>query len=381
MRIGLLKETKNGEFRVGLTPESVKVLIENGHDVIVEHDAGDGSGFTWKDYSDIGASVVSQPGQVINECDMIVKVKEPSLMEARQFKEGQIIFCYLHLAPNPALVKELLERKVIGVAFETITSRDGAPLLCPMSIVAGRMATQVGAHLLERSNGGCGILISGVPPYVEGAKVVILGAGTVGTNAADVAVGMGARVTVLDNRKEALNKLGRLIGRKATTRIQLPNDEELENEVTTADLVIGSIYVPSALTTKLISEEMVKKMKKGAVVVDVSIDQGGCFETSHPTTHAEPTFVKHGVIHYCVPNMPGSVPFTSTQALNKFLLPFALEIANKGIEAVCHENEDIRNGLHLIEGKITNKLVAEAYYGAMCLPDSLTLVPSTMIKG
>ncbi len=365
MKIGLLKETKNGEFRVGLTPESVRVLIENGHEVIVEHGAGDGAGFTWEDYSGVGAKIVMQPKEVIDGCDMVVKVKEPNLTEAAMFKEGQIIFCYLHLAPNPLLVTELLARKVIGVAFETITSRDGAPLLCPMSIVAGRMATQVGAHLLERSNGGRGVLISGVPGSVPGANVVVLGAGTVGQNAAEVALGMGANVTILDNRKEALVKVTRLLALSGAGIGQLPDDELLEEEVTNADLVIGSIYIPSALTTKIVSEEMVKKMKKGAVIIDVSIDQGGCFETSRPTSHAEPTFVKHGVIHYCVPNMPGSVPFTSTQALNKFLLPFALEIANNGIEKVCQTNEDIRNGVHLIEGVITNKLVAEAYYAAI----------------
>lgn len=374
MKIGLLKETKNGEFRVGLTPESVKVLVDNGHEVFVEHNAGEGIGLTANDYKSNGATIMFSPGDVVDASDIVVKVKEPNLAEANMFRDGQIVFCYLHLAPNPALVKVLLEKKVIAVAFETITSRNGAPLLCPMSIVAGRLSTQIGAHLLERANGGKGILIGGVKGSVEPANVLILGAGTVGSNAADVAVGMGANVTVMDNRQQALHNLYKILTKQINT-ILLKDDSTdlLESELKKADLVIGSIYVPSALTTKVVSEDMVKKMKKGSVIVDVSIDQGGCFETSRPTTHEHPTYEKHGVIHYCVPNMPGSVPYTSTYALNQFLLPYLLDIVNNGIEKVCQENEDIRNGIHLIEGNIVNKLVAEAYYKAT-LPQSMPSV-------
>jgi len=362
MKIGLLKETKDGEFRVGLTPENVKILVENGHEVIVESYAGGGIGLTDEDYKSAGATIGTLPKDVIDLSDIVVKVKEPNLEEAKLFHKGQIIFCYLHLAPNPALVKELLERNVIAVAFETITSRNGAPLLCPMSIVAGRMATQVGAHLLERTSGGKGVLIGGVPGYVFPANVVILGGGVVGTNAAEVALGMGANVTVFDNRKDTIAKLSRQISLTGVTLNLLPNDELLEKEITNADLVIGAIYIPSALTSKIVSENLVKKMQKGSVIVDVSIDQGGCFETSRPTSHSHPTYEKHGVIHYCVPNMPGNVAYTSTYALNHFLLPYLLDIVNNGIEKVCQENEDIRNGIHLIEGNIVNKLVAEAYY-------------------
>ncbi|MEM4258057.1 MAG: alanine dehydrogenase [Candidatus Thermoplasmatota archaeon] len=356
MRIGLLKETKNGERRVGLTPESVHQLVNAGHVVFVQHDAGEGVGISGEQYQKVGAIVVDTAKEVITESDMIVKVKEPSLIEASLFKENQIIFCYLHLAPNPALTRVLLDKKVIGVAFETITSKNGNPLLCPMSVVAGRMATQIGAHLLQCSKGGRGLLISGVPGIVPPAKVVVLGGGTVGTNAAEIAVGMGAAVIIIDNREESLKRVKSKFGDRVD--ISFLTNEVLEYELTTADIAIGATHVAGALTTKVVSEELVKKMKRGSVIVDVAIDQGGCFETSRVTTLSEPTFIKHGVIHYCVPNMPGDVPFTSTYALNNFLLPYVLDIANKGIVQACKEDKDVCNGLHVFKGNTTNKYIA-----------------------
>ena len=381
MKIGVPKETKNGEYRVGLTPESVAVLVQSGHEVLVETEASAKIGISDDDYIDAGALIAANASDVFQWADMIVKVKEPSLSEASQFKSNQIIFCYLHLAPNPALTKLLLERNVIGVAFETITSRDGYPLLCPMSIVAGRMATQVGANLLECSHGGRGVLMSGVPGYGSGAKVVILGGGVVGSNAAEVAVGMGADVTIFDNNSSKLSQLDQrfstlkaidngtgnpsfdMVSKIKTCMIQ--DKALLESELSNADVAIGAVHVAGALTSRLVSEELVKKMKRGSVIVDVAIDQGGCFETAHPTSHAEPTYVMHGVTHYCVPNMPGSVPVTSTYALNTFLLPFAKTIADLGIVQACKDSKDIRDGVHIWNGNITNKYIADSVNSEM----------------
>lgn len=359
MKIGVPKETKNGEYRVGLTPHSVSELVAAGHEVFIEHDASTMIGYTDENYSQAGAVVLPTAPEVFQACDMVVKIKEPSLVEAAQFKEGQIIFCYLHLAPNPALTQVLLERKVIGVAFETVTSKNGNPLLCPMSVVAGRMATQVGARLLETANGGNGVLISGVPGAVDPAVVVIIGGGTVGQNAADIAIGMGALVTIFDNRVEQLNRLSKKYDVEVNL-FDISNKELFEREVTNADIVIGATHVAGALTDKLVSEEMVMKMKKGSVIVDVSIDQGGCFETSRVTSHAEPTFIKHGVVHYCVPNMPGNVPYTSTHAINKFLLPYVLDVATNGLGG----DKDIVNGIHVYKGQITNQYIADTIAGS-----------------
>jgi len=362
MKIGVPKESKNGEFRVGLTPESVKELIANGHEVIIEHSAGIGANLTDQEYINAGATIGQDYLDVITQCDMVVKVKEPNLTEASLFKENQLVFCYLHLAPNPKLTQVLLDRKIVGVAFETITSRldnTGYPLLCPMSIVAGRMATQVGATLLQCSNGGRGVLLSGVPGVVKGAKVVILGGGVVGQHSADVAVGMGAEVVIFDRNEEKLKQLQTMFSGKVAT-YQISNTETFEREMSLADVAIGAVHVAGALTPHLVSEEMVKKMKKGSVIVDVAIDQGGCFETSVPTSHEHPTYVKHDVIHYCVPNMPGSVPFTSTYALNNFLLPFVMDLANDGFEKQCQINKHIRDGVHIYKGNITNQYVANS---------------------
>ena len=362
MKIGVPKETKNGEYRVGLTPYSVSQLVAAGHEVFIEHNASIQIGYTDEDYVYAGATVLPTAAEVFQACDMVVKIKEPSLIEAAQFKEGQIIFCYLHLAPNPALTRILLERKVIGVAFETVTSKNGNPLLCPMSVVAGRMATQVGARLLETVNGGNGVLISGVPGAVDPATVVIIGGGTVGQNAADIAVGMGALVTIFDNRTEQLDKLSMKYDHDVAL-FDMSDKNVFEREIINADIVIGATHVAGALTDKLVSEEIVMKMKKGSVIVDVSIDQGGCFETSRVTSHAEPTFIKHGVVHYCVPNMPGNVPYTSTHAINKFLLPYVLDIANNGL----YNDSDIMNGIHVFHGHITNQYIADTIPGSVCV--------------
>lgn len=354
MRIGVPKESKNGEYRVALTPESVRELVRSNHAVFIEENASIKIGISNDDYIKAGAVVLPTAYDVFQETDMVVKVKEPSLTEAAQFKEDQIIFCYLHLAPNPPLTHVLLDRKVIGVAFETITSKNGHPLLCPMSQVAGRMATQVGAHLLETSNGGMGLLMSGIPGLVKPARVVILGAGTVGSNAAQVAAGMGAEVVMLDGRIEPL------LNSRLDVRKLVLTPEVLEREILQADIVIGAIHVAGAKTDKLVSESLVKRMKKGSVIIDVSIDQGGCFETSQPTSHDYPVYSKHGVIHYCVPNMPGAVPYTSTYALNTFLLQYVMQIANEGIHHVLQVDKDIFNGVHVYKGHVTNQFIAES---------------------
>ncbi len=356
MIIGIPKEIKNNEFRVGLTPGSTREMHTHGHTLLVQHDAGIGIGASDEDYLAAGARIIDTAKEIYAKADMIIKVKEPQEHERAMLRKDQILFTYLHLAPDPEQTKDLLASGAVCIAYETVTSdRGGLPLLAPMSKVAGRLAIQAGAHHLEHPQGGLGKLLGGVPG-VEPAKVVIIGAGMVGTHAAHIAVGMGADVTILDRNPAALEKHWQQF--KRSTNTVYSNHETLEEHVLTADLVIGAVLVPGAESPKLVSAEMVKKMQTGSVLVDVAIDQGGCFETSHATTHANPTFVVDGVVHYCVANIPGAVPRTSTYALNNATLPYALEIANKGYQQALLDDEHLRNGLNIIHGKVTYKEVA-----------------------
>lgn len=356
MIIGVPKEIKNHEYRVGLTPASVNEFVKHKHKVIVETNAGVGIGASDDDYIKVGATIVNSAKKVFNTADMIVKVKEPQKVECEMLSEGQILYTYLHLAPDPEQTKGLIKSGAICVAYETVTSPyGGLPLLAPMSKVAGRMAIQAGAHYLEHPHGGLGALLGGVPG-VGPLKVVILGAGVVGTHSAHIAVGMGADVWVIDNNVDTLERHWQQFGRSTNTVFSTQN--AIEEHVLSADLVIGGILVPGAEAPKLVTKDMIKKMKSGSVVVDVAIDQGGCFETSKATTHANPTYIVDDVVHYCVANMPGGVPKTSTYALNNVTLPFALDIANKGITKALLDNEHLRNGLNIHSGKITCKEVA-----------------------
>ena len=330
MIIGVPKEIKNHEYRVGLTPKSVKEFVSHGHTVLVETNAGIGIGASDDDYSSCGAEIISSAKEVFATADMIVKVKEPQAIEIAMLREGQILYTYLHLAPDPEQTKGLVESGAICIAYETVTSpRGGLPLLAPMSKVAGRMAVQAGAHFLEQPNGGMGALLGGVPG-VDPLNVVILGGGVVGVHAAHVAVGMGADVWVLDNNPDTLEQHWQQFGRSTNTVFSTKSS--VEEYVLQADLVIGGVLIPGAEAPKLVTREMIKAMKPGSVIVDVAIDQGGCFETSKATTHAEPTYIIDEVVHYCVANMPGGVPKTSTYALNNVTLPFGLSIANKGVK-------------------------------------------------
>lgn len=356
MIVGIPKEIKNNENRVGLTPGSVREMIAHGHTVLVQHGAGIGIGSTDQDYSDAGASVVDTLEEIYAKAEMIVKVKEPQVQERALLRNDQILFTFLHLAPDPVQTKDLLESGAVCIAYETVTSEQGGlPLLAPMSKVAGRLAIQAGAHHLEQPQGGLGKLLGGVPG-VEPAKVVIIGAGVVGTHAAHIAVGMGADVTILDKNPNALEKHWQQFGR--STNSVYSTHETLEQHVLSADLVIGAVLIPGAESPKIVSAERVKKMQTGAVLVDVAIDQGGCFETSHPTTHADPTYLVDDVVHYCVANIPGAVPRTSTFALNNATLPYALAIANKGYRRALLDDSHLRNGLNVIHGKVTCKEVA-----------------------
>ncbi len=359
MIIGVPKEIKDNETRVGLVPSGVTALREAGHEVLVEVHAGEGSSLTDQEYEEAGASILGSAAEVWQRADLIVKVKEPQKAEYDFFRPGLILFTYLHLAPLPELTDKLVAAKVNGVAYETIRERDGSlPLLTPMSEVAGRMSVQVGAQYLERPSGGRGILLGGVPGVAPG-NVVILGGGIVGINAARIACGLGARVYLLDTNLDRLRYLSEVMpGNCFTVMGNLPNLRALLKE---ADLVIGAVLIPGAKAPKLITREMLKGMKPGAVLVDVAIDQGGCFETSKPTTHTDPTFVVDGIIHYCVANMPGAVARTSTMALTNATLPYALEIAEKGWLAACRENTEIRLGVNVARGKVTFKGVADAF--------------------
>ena len=358
MRVGVPKEVKVLENRVGLTPASVREFVAHGHEVMVEHEAGAGIGLHDDAYAAAGAAIARDAGEVFAACEMIVKVKEPQPAECAMLREGQILFTYLHLAPDPEQAKALLASNAICIAYETVTSpRGGLPLLAPMSEVAGRMAVQAGASLLEKPHGGKGMLLGGVPGVAPG-KVVILGGGVVGTHAAMIALGMGADVTVLDRSPDAMAALWKQFG--APLKTEFSTHDAIERLVARADLVIGGVLIPGASAPKLVTRDMIRRMQPGSVVVDVAIDQGGCFETSHATTHAEPTYVVDGVVHYCVANMPGGVPRTSTFALNNATLPYALALANQGWRRALAADPHLRNGLNIAFGKVTCKPVAEA---------------------
>ena len=356
MLIGVPKEIKNHEYRVGLTPSGARELIAHGHKVLVETQAGLAIGFTDEQYIESGASIAAQAKDVFDQAEMIIKVKEPQAAECRLLRPGQILFTYLHLAPDPEQTKLLIESGAIAIAYETVTDdRGGLTLLAPMSEVAGRMAIQAGAHALEKAQGGRGVLMGGVPG-VAPAKVVVIGGGVVGLNAARVAMGMGADVTLLDKSLGRLKEVDMLFEGRIKTLVS--NGANIEEQTREADLVVGAVLVPGATAPKLVSRSMLKKMKQGAVMVDVAIDQGGCFETSHATTHQDPIYVVDGVVHYCVANMPGGVARTSTLALSNATLPFALELANKGWANALLENDHLRNGLNICRGKVTFQAVA-----------------------
>ena len=360
MIIGVAKEIKNNENRVSLTPAGADALVKTGHKVLIEKSAGVGSGFEDESYTAVGAEIVADKKKIFDDSEMIVKVKEPLEPEYGLFHEGQILFTYLHLAPEPALTKALLDKKVTGIAYETVVGRDGRslPLLAPMSEIAGRMSIQLGAQFLESQYGGRGVLLGGVSGVASG-QVVIIGGGVVGTNAAKIAVGMRARVTVIDMNIKRLAELDDIFGGRVCT--VMSNSYNIAQWTQRADLLIGAVLIPGAKTPQLVTEEMVKNMKKGSVIVDVAIDQGGSIATcDHVTTHDHPTFEKYGVIHYSVANIPGAVSRTSTLALTNATLPYALRIAGKGWKAACQEDPGLAKGLNTIDGNLTNKNVADA---------------------
>lgn len=366
MLIGVPKEIKNHEYRVGLTPASVRELVHHGHEVIVQANAGGAIALTDADYQAAGARIVDTPEEIFARAEMVVKVKEPQPHECRMLREGQLLFTYLHLAPDPEQAKLLKESGCIAVAYETVTdARGGLPLLAPMSEVAGRMSIQAGAKALEKSAGGRGVLLGGVPGVPSG-KVVVLGGGVVGTNAAKMAMGLEAEVVVLDKSVNRLKELDMLFGGRMQTIYS--TRDSVEDYVCQADLVIGAVLVPGASAPKLVDRAMLAKMKKGSVVVDVAIDQGGCFETSKPTTHADPTYIVDDVVHYCVANMPGGVARTSTFALNNATLPFALALADKGWRQALADDAHLLDGLNVAHGEITHPAVAEALGYALTAP-------------
>jgi alanine dehydrogenase len=357
MRVGVPKEIKTHEYRVGLTPAAVREYVTAGHSVVVESNAGAGIGAADEVYRKAGAAVVDTAAQVFATADMIVKVKEPQPSEWSQLREGQILFTYLHLAPDPEQANGLIASGCTAIAYETVTdAKGGLPLLAPMSEVAGRLSIEAAGAALKRYTGGRGLLIGGVPG-VQPARVVVIGGGVVGTHAARMAVGLGAEVTILDRSIPRLRELDELFEGRARTRFS--TIEAIEQEVFAADVVIGAVLVPGASAPKLVTREMLKSMQRGSVIVDVAIDQGGCFETSHATTHADPTYAVDGIIHYCVANMPGAVPLTSSQALNNATLPFGMALASQGFAAVI-ENSHLRAGLNVHRGRLTHKAVAES---------------------
>jgi alanine dehydrogenase len=358
MRIGCPKEIKNHEYRVGLTPESARELVVHGHDVMIESCAGLGIGATDAHYTEAGATIVGDAARIFAEAEMVVKVKEPQPGERAMLRAGQILYTYLHLAPDPDQTRDLLASGVVGIAYETVTGRQGGlPLLKPMSQVAGRMAIQAGATALEKAHGGRGVLLGGVPGVSPG-KVCVIGGGVVGFNAAQMAVGLGADTTILDRDPEVLERLGIHFESRAKTRFS--NKANLAECVAEADLVIGAVLIPGAAAPHLVTRDMLATMKPGSVLVDVAIDQGGCFETSHATTHAEPTYTVDGIVHYCVANMPGAVARTSTYALNNVTLPHALRIADKGWQQALRDDPCLAEGLNVWNGKITCAPVAQA---------------------
>lgn len=357
MLVGVPKEIKTHEYRVGLTPASVREYAQRGHKVLIESGAGAGIGASDDDYRRAGADIAKSAAEVFKAADMIVKVKEPQLQECEQLRDGQILFTYLHLAPDPEQTAALIKSGCTAVAYETVTDdKGGLPLLAPMSEVAGRLAIEAAGVALKRPAGGRGLLIGGVPGVPAG-RVVVIGGGVVGLHAARMAVGLGAEVTILDRSLPRLREIDEMfMGR---VRTLYSTAEALDAEIAAADVVIGAVLVPGASAPKLVSRDKLKSMKKGAVIVDVAIDQGGCFETSHATTHAEPTYEVEGVIHYCVANMPGAVPVTSSHALNNATLPFGLALASAGLKAVL-SNPHLRNGLNIHKGKVTYKAVADS---------------------
>jgi alanine dehydrogenase len=357
MLIGIPKEIKVQEYRVGLVPASVRELLLHKHQVIVEHNAGIGVGISDSDYEAAGASICDSAKEIYKRAEMIVKVKEPQLAECKMLHEGQVIFTFLHLAPDPTQTSALVKSKCTAIAYETVTDDyDRLPLLAPMSEVAGRIALQVGAHCLEKKQGGAGILIGGVPG-VEPAHIAVIGGGEVGTNALQMAIGCGARATIMDISLKRLQELNLLFGSKLNTIFSTA--EMIEKYVLDADLVIGAVLITGHAAPKLVSREMIRHMRPGSVLVDVSIDQGGCFETSRPTTHDEPTYIEEGIVHYCVTNMPGAVPRTSTFALNNATLPYVLNLADKGYKKALLSNPHFLNGLNVHKGHVTCPEVAE----------------------
>ena len=357
MRVGCPKEIKNHEYRVGLTPGAVREYVAHGHEVIIETKAGAGIGADDDAYRAAGAKIVPTAADIFLKSDMVVKVKEPQPAEWAQLRDGQILYTYLHLAPDPEQTKGLLASGVTAIAYETVTDeRGGLPLLAPMSEVAGRLSIQAGATALQKANGGRGILLGGVPGVLP-AKVAIIGGGVVGLHAAKMAAGLGADVSIIDRSIPRLRQLDDIFGGRIHTRYS--TIDALEEEVFAADLVIGAVLIPGAAAPKLVTREMLSGMKRGAVIVDVAIDQGGCFETSHATTHSDPTYEVDGVVHYCVANMPGAVPVTSAHALNNATLHYGLQLADKGLKAIA-EDRHLRAGLNVHKGRVTNRPVAEA---------------------
>ena len=358
MIIGVPKEIKDHETRVGLVPSGVVALREAGHEVLVETHAGEGSSLTDEEYAEAGASILGTAAEVWQRADLVVKVKEPQKAEYGFFRPDLILFTYLHLAPLPELTDKLVATQVSGVAYETIRERDGSlPLLTPMSEVAGRMSVQVGAQYLERPSGGRGILMGGVPGVAPG-NVVVLGGGIVGTNAAKIAIGMGAHVAIIDRNLNRLRELDDIFNGQVVTLAS--NTWTISENLKTADLVVGAVLIPGASAPRLVRREMISRMKRGAVVVDVAIDQGGCFETSHATTHTEPIYFVDGVLHYCVSNMPAAVPHTSTLALTNATFPYLLELANHGLEGACQRHASLREGVNTYKGFVTYKGVGES---------------------
>lgn len=358
MIVGLPKEIKDNEYRVGLTPAGVRALTDAGHRVVVEKTAGEGSGFEDSIYQRAGARMLDSADMVWGEGEMIVKVKEPIEPEYPRMREGQLLFTYLHLAPDKKLTQQLLERKVTGIAYETITDRRGGlPLLTPMSEVAGRMAIQVGAHYLEKMSGGRGILLGGVPG-VPAARVVIIGGGVVGTNAAKIAVGMGAHVTIIDSNLDRLRELDDIFLSKIATLAS--SAYMIHDAVSQADLIVGAVLVPGASAPRLVTRSMLRDVPNGAVIVDVAVDQGGCIETTHPTTHSDPTYYVEGVLHYCVANMPGAVPRTSTFALTNATLPYALKLATRGFFDAIASDPGLKAGVNTYAGRCTYEAVARS---------------------
>tara|TARA_B100001123_G_scaffold264638_1_gene294732 strand:- start:1242 stop:2354 length:1113 start_codon:yes stop_codon:yes gene_type:complete len=369
MKIGVPKEIKPQENRIGLTPDSAQTLISNGHEVLVENNAGFEAGFYNDQYKNAGAQIISKAEDIFNEADIIVKVKEPLSSEVKMIRENQIIFTYLHLAAAKELTEGLIKSKSVCIAYETVTDDSGKlPLLAPMSAVAGRMSIQAGAHSLEKNQKGRGLLLGGAPG-VDPAKVVILGGGVVGENAALIATGMKAKVHIVDKSEKRLEQLKKIFKDKIVP--ELSDKTNLKKLVSECDLLIGGVLIPGAEAPKIITKEMIKTMKRGSVIVDVAIDQGGCVETSKPTTHAEPTYIVDNVVHYCVANMPGGVPRTSTLALNKATLPFLTKLANNGCEKTLKEDKNFLSGLNVYKGNVTYKAVADVFGHKYISPNEL----------